>query len=168
MKKSILLTFILSLFTVQVIGQTPNNNSNSHKKKDAKFNFFRKEKTFVKNPFDLRDPFKRKSIKLKSRAKVLRGNKVVFSNSKSIDNTPIDQIKIVGIFLGAQRRAMAKIIDNKVLGKETYMLKEGMKLGLNNAELKAILPGGIVLVEKIRNVYDQDEYLETIIPVHDQ
>ena len=44
-------------------------------------------------------------------------------------------------------------------------MREGMKLGLNNAEIKAILPGGIVLVEKIRNVYDEDEYLETILPV---
>ena len=46
-----------------------------------------------------------------------------------------------------------------------YYIKEGMKLGENGAEVKAILPGGIVLVEKIRNVYDQDEYLETVIPV---
>jgi hypothetical protein len=32
-------------------------------------------------------------------------------------------------------------------------------------DVKAILPGGIILVEKIRNVYDQDEYLETVLPV---
>ena len=47
----------------------------------------------------------------------------------------------------------------------SFILKEGMSLGKNKAELKAILPGGIVLVEKFKNVYDQDEYLETIIPV---
>ena len=46
-----------------------------------------------------------------------------------------------------------------------YYIKEGMRIGTNSAEVKAILPGGIVLVEKIRNVYDLDEYLETVIPV---
>ena len=56
---------------------------------------------------------------------------------------------------------MAKIKN----GKDTYLLKEGMRLGLDNAEIKAILPGGIVVVEKIRNVYNQEEYLETIIPI---
>ena len=40
-----------------------------------------------------------------------------------------------------------------------------MRLGRDNAEIKAILPGGIVVVEKIRNVYNQEEYLETIIPI---
>ena len=48
------------------------------------------------------------------------------------------------------------------------MLREGMKLGPERAELKAILPGGIVVVEKIKNIYNQEEYLETVIPVTDQ
>ena len=50
-------------------------------------------------------------------------------------------------------------------GKETFILKEGMKLGENQAELKAILPGGIVVVEKLKDVYDKDEFIETLIPV---
>jgi len=45
------------------------------------------------------------------------------------------------------------------------ILKEGMKIGDDGAELKAILPGGIILVEKIVNVYGQEEYLETVIPI---
>jgi type IV pilus assembly protein PilP len=40
-----------------------------------------------------------------------------------------------------------------------------MVLGNNNAEIRAILPGGVVLVEKLINVYDQEEYLETILPL---
>jgi type IV pilus assembly protein PilP len=40
-----------------------------------------------------------------------------------------------------------------------------MKLGENQAELKAILPGGIVVVEKLKDVYDKDEFIETLIPV---
>ena len=67
--------------------------------------------------------------------------------------------------IGKERRAMAKIATGNSLGSEVFFIKEGMKIGPNGAEVKAILAGGVVLVEKIRNVYDQDEYLETVIPV---
>jgi hypothetical protein len=40
-----------------------------------------------------------------------------------------------------------------------------MKLGANKATLRAILPGGLVLVEKNTNIYGEDEYLETVIPL---
>ncbi|MGB0453529.1 MAG: hypothetical protein ACPGJV_07420, partial [Bacteriovoracaceae bacterium] len=80
----------------------------------------------------------------------------------SLASTPISNIKIVGIFLGKDRRAVAALRSGS---QNTFILKEGMQIGENKAEIKAILPGGIVLVEKIRNVYDQEEFLETIIPV---
>jgi type IV pilus assembly protein PilP len=67
------------------------------------------------------------------------------------------------VLLGEQRRAMVKIADRN--DNEIFYLREGSKIGQNNAELRAILPAGIILVEKIRNVYDQDEYLETVIPI---
>ena len=131
--------------------------------KNTQFEFFNGNKTKIKNPFRLRDPFKRKILSLKAKrgkySAFLKGN--FFSNLPSIDNVPLNDIKIVGVLLGKKRRAMAKIRN----GKDTYLLKEGMRLGLDNAEIKAILPGGIVVVEKIRNVYNQEEYLETIIPI---
>ena len=131
--------------------------------KKAQFEFFNGNKTKIKNPFRLRDPFKRKVLSLKVKSgkysAFLKGN--FFSNLPSIDNVPLNDIKVVGVLLGKKRRAMAKIRN----GKDTYLLKEGMRLGLDNAEIKAILPGGIVVVEKIRNVYNQEEYLETIIPI---
>ncbi|WP_417337149.1 hypothetical protein [Halobacteriovorax marinus] len=127
---------------------------------------FIKENSAIKNPLELRDPFKRELRKKRSGKKDYPGMKTVFSNVQTIDNTPLDRIKITGILIGNERRAIAKTVDdNGKEGEQAYMLKEGMKLGENSAEIKAILPGGIVLVEKIRNVYDQDEYLETIIPV---
>ncbi len=120
----------------------------------------------IKNPFELRDPFKRELRRKRRGKKDYPGTKTVFSNIETIDNTPLDRIKITGILIGKERRAVAKTVDeNGKAGDQSYILKEGMKLGENGAEIKAILPGGIVLVEKIRNVYDQDEYLETIIPV---
>lgn len=135
-----------------------------HADEGTKYNFLRDQKTYIKNPFELRDPFKR-PIRTSEKGKKRRfggfvdGN--VFSNLPSIEDASIDKLKIVGVFLGKDRRALAKVDgDNQV-----HILKEGMKIGADEAELKAILPGGIVLVEKIRNVYDQDEYLETVIPV---
>ena len=125
-----------------------------------------KGKSSIKNPFDLRDPFKRELRRKRRSKKDYPGTKTVFSNIETIDNAPLDRIKITGILIGKERRAVAKTLDeNGKVGDQSYILKEGMKLGENGAEIKAILPGGIVLVEKIRNVYDQDEYLETIIPV---
>ena len=130
--------------------------------KQQRYNFFKGQKTYIKNPFELRDPFKRPNFKRKKKSKQMYGGTVVgnnFTNLPSIDGLRIEDIKIVGIVLGKNRRAVAN-----AKGK-TFILKEGMTLGEDKAELKAILPGGIVLVEKFKNVYDQDEYLETIIPV---
>lgn len=126
----------------------------------------RKSKTSITNPLELRDPFKMPPMKRKKRVDASRFETSYFTNVKTIDNTPIENIKIVGILLGKERRAVARIIEgNEGSESETYILKEGMVLGQNKAEIKAILPGGIVLVEKITNVYDEEEYLETIIPV---
>lgn len=137
---------------------------------DKKFNFFRGKKTNVKDPFKLRDPFKRMVFnRTRSKGQKRSGGMLVgntFKNVPEIGTTPIKDIKIVGIMLGKERRAIAQIRGQKN-SKHTFLLKEGMKLGVDQAEIKAILPGGIVLVEKIRNVYDQDEYLETILPIED-
>ncbi|MBK23719.1 MAG: hypothetical protein CME70_06905 [Halobacteriovorax sp.] len=129
---------------------------------------FEKAKTKIVNPLELRDPFKRKLKRLRSGKKGF--NKKLrdgyFSNVPTIDNVPLDSIRIVGVLIGKERRAIAKLSSGGgEFSDESYILKEGMTLGENNAEIKAILPGGVVLVEKIRNVYDQDEYLETILPV---
>lgn len=130
--------------------------------------FFKDIKTKIKDPFELRDPFKRKIFKRKAKTKKayeMTADGSVFSNLPSIDNVPLNKIRVVGILLGKDRRAIAKISTGTTLGKETFILKEGMLLGIDKAELKAILPGGIVVVEKIKNVYDQEEYIETIVPV---
>lgn len=128
---------------------------------------FKSEQTSIKNPLELRDPFKRKKMrsKMDSRQSLQLGRDGVYTNLPQIDGNPLESIRITGIMLGKERRAIAKVSNNGALSSESYVLKEGMKLGENEAEIKAILPGGIVLVEKIRNVYDQDEYIETVIPI---
>ncbi len=134
--------------------------------------FFQRTKTTITNPFEMRDPFKRKALKLKSSGtKDYKLDKTVFSNLPTLDGVSLDRIKITGVILGDQRRAIAKIGEpgSESKGSDpnapTFVIKEGMKMGFNQAEVKAILPGGIVLVEKIKNVYDQEEYIETIMPV---
>ncbi|MCK6595430.1 MAG: pilus assembly protein PilP [Bacteriovoracaceae bacterium] len=124
---------------------------------------FLKSKTQVKNPLELRDPFKRKIVRKKNQASQAKKDSGYYSDELGIDNVPIERIRVVGVLLGEQRRAMVKIADRN--DNEIFYLREGSKIGQNNAELRAILPAGIILVEKIRNVYDQDEYLETVIPI---
>jgi len=128
-------------------------------------NFF-KDKTKIENPFELRDPFKAPISKTdagKDKPYQTVG-KNQYSNLISADLTQItvDQIKVVGVLIGKERRAMIKAGEKN---NDVVIVKEGMKLGPDSAELKAILPGGIILVEKIVNVYGQEEFLETVIPI---
>jgi type IV pilus assembly protein PilP len=148
MKTIILSTFLL--FTFVVSAQTT-------------LDIF-KNKTKIKEPFKLRDPFRPKEVRGTKEKQITQSGGVrngIFTNLDTIDNVPLAQIKITGVIIGKDRRAIAKIAD----GKPGIILREGMKIGEDQAEIKAILPGGIVLVEKIINVYGQDEYLETVIPI---
>lgn len=122
-----------------------------------------KEVTAIKDPARLRDPFKAPKTK-KIKEKKIINNKVgngIYSNIANIGKIELEELKIIGVLIGKVRRAIAKIGK----GKETYILKEGMKIGENNAELKAIVPGGVILVERITNIYGQEEYLETVVPI---
>jgi hypothetical protein len=123
---------------------------------------FKKTTTKIKDPMALRDPFRMNVEKLMPPRGEFKMNKDgVYSNITPMGEIQVMDIKVVGILLGPERRAMVRI----GAGTDTYVLKEGMKLGPEKAEIKAILPGGMVLVEKIKNIYNQDEYLETIIPL---
>lgn len=121
----------------------------------------------IKNPFELRDPFKKVKLKRKSRkSEGIIGRD--FSNVPVIDgNTQLSlsDMRVTGVFLGVDRRAIIAIGEAGEKKQQRFIIKEGMRIGENRAEVKAILPGGIVLVEKIKNIYDQDEYLETILPL---
>jgi hypothetical protein len=143
------------------------------------FEVFR-SKTFVKNPLELRDPFKRKINKKKGMVQGKSKIPGLYQNiDTNIENKSVESIRIVGVLIGDERRALARIAKSNDSGGPkgpggsggkdgdgpVFYLKEGMRVGPNGAEVKAIVPGGVVLVEKIRNVYDQDEYLETVIPV---
>ncbi len=124
---------------------------------------FLKSKTQLKNALDMRDPFKRKIIRKKNVAIQEKNASGFYTDEVTFEREPIENLRLVGVLLGAERRAMFRLATKK--DGEIFYLREGSKVGPNLAELKAILPAGVVLVEKIRNVYDQDEYLETIIPL---
>lgn len=165
---SIMLSTVFTSVTAQTVDKS--EIKERMKKRMSKIPVFNEKETSIKNPFDLRDPFKRKLMKTGEREKNFGGflKDGKYSNLPTINDYPVGQIRIVGVLLGKERRAIARISTGGDTGKmsdESYIIKEGMTLGENNAEVKAIVPGGIVLVEKIRNVYDQDEYIETIIPV---
>ncbi len=123
---------------------------------------FFKDKTKIEKPFELRDPFKQpqfKSEKNKEKAGYSVSGKGQYTNIVDKTVKTVEEIKLVGVLIGKERRAMVSSSSGVII------LKEGMKIGEDGAELKAILPGGIILVEKIINVYGQEEYLETVIPI---
>lgn len=128
------------------------------------YDFFKGQKTEIKDPFKLRDPFKKPIVRGEKKLVSTLPNKVsenTYSNIPSVSAVPVDQISVIGVMLGNNRRAIIREKGKK----ETFIVKEGMALGVDKAMVKAILPGGIVLVEKIKNVYDQFEYLETLLPI---
>jgi hypothetical protein len=130
---------------------------------DTLSNFFR-DKTKIEKPFELRDPFRApvtKSEKTKEKAGYFVSGAGQYSNIKENSVKRIEDIRVVGVLIGRERRAMVSTGEDGGI----IILKEGMKIGDEGAELKAILPGGIILVEKIVNVYGQEEYLETVIPI---
>lgn len=153
MKFLITILFLLTVVT-PLFGQV-NNSEKS----------FFKNKTQIDNPFSLRDPFKAPPRQKSQSARKRLYEEGKFSNVPTIESVPIKNIKITGVFIGKERRAVARVAGINDEKNSTVILREGMKLGQDGAELKAILPGGIVLVEKIINVYGQEEYLETIIPI---
>jgi type IV pilus assembly protein PilP len=129
----------------------------------AESDFF-KGKTSLENPFDLRDPFEpaKQDYQIKSElsTKVAPG---VYSNIPTLGRVNIKDIKVIGVLIGKERRAMLQTVGQST--GQTYVVKEGQLLGDEKAEIKAILPSGLVLVEKITNVYGEQEYLETVIPI---
>lgn len=132
-------------------------------------NFF-KDKTKIDQPFSLRDPFKApvsKTDKGQKRGYTVSG-KGQYTNIAEIplDQVNIGEMKVIGVLIGRERRAMINP-GSEDAGKKNKIIivKEGMKIGPEGAELKAILPGGVILVEKMVNVYGEEEYLETVIPI---
>lgn len=115
---------------------------------------------------NIRDPFKIKYRRKMGRVKARREKFTSFSNKLTTDNLRLDSIRVTGIYMGKDPRAIIKTIsDTNSNNSESIIIKEGMKIGPDQVEVKAILPGGVVLVEKIINVYDEEEYLETILPL---
>ena len=138
---------------------------------DKTLNEFFEKKTKIENPLDLRDPFKSPPVKSSkkdsgaaSQGSYIRTESGEFSNvtSTKLGELDIFTIKVVGVLIGKERRAMVLPTPEATT---PVIVKEGSKIGPDNAEVKAILPGGLVLVEKIINVYGQEEYLETVIPI---
>jgi hypothetical protein len=128
-------------------------------------------KTKIENPFKLRDPFKAPFMKSDGKRQGRGGSYTIsgkgeYSNIAEIPTQILSpsNLRVVGVLIGKERRAMVSMgMGGK--GSKIFVLKEGMKLGPEGAELKAILPGGIVLVEKMVNVYGEEEFLETVIPI---
>lgn len=128
---------------------------------------FFKGKTSIKDPFSLRDPFKipQKEETVESKVAKFRQGTGNYSNIVPLNsNISFKQLDIVGVLIGKDRRVIVKP-KGKDANAPTFTISEGTKFPADNSTLKAILPGGVILVEKITNVYGEAEYLETVIPI---
>lgn len=136
-------------------------NRNNFSEEHNRSHFF-EGKTSIPNILEIRDPFQSdlKIIELKESENKGYLRDGVYTNIDPVEESLLNEFDITGILMGENRRAIAKTKDGK-----TFIIKEGMNLGTNNGIVKAILPGGVVIVEKIVNVYGEDEYIETIIPL---
>lgn len=124
-----------------------------------------KSMTSIQDPLGMRDPFQPPPIKKfggegGSAATPKRNG--VYSNIPELGNVPLEEIRIVGVIIGPERRAFVRRNDQD---PTNYIVREGDELGGNSAKVRAILPGGIILVEKVTNIYGEEEYLETVIPL---
>jgi type IV pilus assembly protein PilP len=116
--------------------------------------------TDIKNPFKLRDPFQTPKFKSNAQKKRKQRARGILNNINSLkDKFDTDSIVIVGVLIGKNRRVIVK-----AKGKN-YTLKEGDTYGQEGPEIKAILAGGVILVEKITNIYGEDEFIETVVPI---
>lgn len=119
------------------------------------------EKTKIENPLDLRDPF-RAPIMKRDRSDVLADQNIQ-TPEEILQGINVTDIIVHGVLIGKERRAYIKSKQKTDL--YPVLVKEGYRIGPDRVEVKAILPGGIILVEKMVNVYGQEEYLETVIPI---
>jgi Tfp pilus assembly protein PilP len=122
---------------------------------------FKKHTSIVK-PFELRDPFQPPKLQTKGQSERKKRFSGIWDHEERLDqDVAIEKIKITGVLIGKNRRVL---IETKV-GKKAFTFKEGETIGPNGPVIKAILPGGIILVEQIENIYGQPEYIETVIPI---
>lgn len=118
--------------------------------------------TSIKEPFKLRDPFQTPKFKSDIQKKQKQKSRGVLDNVKKLDSDfDLDKIKIIGVLIGKNRRVIVRV------GEDNFTLKEGDIYGKNGPEIKAILPGGVILVEKITNIYGENEFIETVVPISD-
>ena len=140
------LAFIILIFSIKVYGMS---------------NVF-DGKTAIKDPFKMRDPFANPVMSSRQSRVEREKEKTNYNNLPNATNLNVSDMMIVGILTGKDRSAIVRRVDDD---KTFYTVKEGMKIGRDKIEVKAILPGGMILVEKITNIYGDDEYIETVIPI---
>lgn len=119
------------------------------------------KKTKIENPLDLRDPFRAPVMKRERRDGLTDQN--IQTPEEILQGINVADIIVHGVLIGKERRAYIK--SKQKADVHPVLVKEGYRIGPDRVEVKAILPGGIILVEKMVNVYGQEEYLETVIPI---
>ena len=127
---------------------------------EAKFESMFDTHTSIPEPFKLRDPFQNPKFKSEKKEKREQRLSGVWNEERKLSqDVKLDSLDITGVLIGKNRRVLIKV------GDVVYKFKEEDNIGPNGPKIKAILPGGIILVEQITNIYGEAEYIETAIPL---
>ena len=129
------------------------------------------DNTKIDGILELKDPFetpKFEKKRLKERGTTHRYLKDgIYTNLEDnrenieLEQLELENLEIVGIIRGDINSARVKMKDQK----DSFTLKEGMKVGSNGIVLKSILPGGLVFVYEETSLYGEKEFHEIIIPI---
>lgn len=120
--------------------------------------------TVIENVIDRRDPFEKfvpKFMMVAAPARKDDGNKIVTANIPELERLPANSYKVQAVLLGdVYPRALVKTPQNN-----TYIVKKGDKIGNRSGVVGRIDEGGLVVVEKVRNQYNEFSTIETLIEI---
>ena len=119
-------------------------------------------KTDIEDISEIRDPFL-KPPKEEGNVDLSKRNSGIWDyEEKLTDKVNVNELEVTGVLIGPTRRVLIK---PKKSSSKTYRFEEGESVGTNGPVVKAILPGGVILAERINNIYGEPEFIETVVPI---
>lgn len=110
----------------------------------------------LESAMTLRDPFRRPE--LKTAMAIDEGGLI-----PELERYELDKFKLVGVITGAKKNKALLTAPN---GK-MHVVSDKTVLGNRRGYIKRILPGMIVIEEKVVNLLGQEERIETVIAIKD-
>ncbi len=106
----------------------------------------------LQNYLHLRDPFRKPMLKVST--EVTEGGSI-----PELERYPLDQLKLIGIITGPKKNKALLTTPNGRM----HIVTERMHVGNRRGLIKRIVPGTILVEEKVVNLLGQEEKIETTL-----